>query len=216
MDEGFSDLMSRHALQGDSFYDKSHLGDASKNAALFVGSFIIGIFIMMRIIDTRVQKRVFIPWMQMTVWTHLLVAAMLLTHGLSDTTPAYYPEMVLAICTIAVVVGLARLMWFKFDTSSMFPMFTDVFTHAVVPLIAFLWFLHRRPLGITNTPVAVAMLLGVLGVWISVNVVVRGVRGVWVYGKDASDPYSKSGRVQSFGLLALFCGIFAILALVGR
>lgn len=207
------DLTERHSLQGDSFYSPNILTNKSRNASLLVGAFVMGIFIMFRILDFKLQKRVYVPLMQMTVWCHFLVGLVMLLHGfgVGESMNGRVAELAVVAVSIAAVVGVARALWFQLFTSSVFPMFNDIFTHLFVPVIAVLWFFaNRASMDKGSIPFSVGMMIGVVGLWITLNLVLRSTRGVWVYGKDASDPFTHTGIWQSLALLLFFGGSFAL------
>lgn len=166
-----------------------------------------------------------VTYFQLTVWTHLLCAAVLLLFTVGQNTLLqtpllrdWAPEIVLLMLVLVSTVLVGRAAHTEWSATDAAFASSDVFTHALLPLGFIAWVAWYRPLERGSQRLAAArvhrhwrarslvLLFGILVLWLVVNVRLQHAReGKWVYGDLAGDPSHAVGWMQIAAVGIVVC-----------
>ncbi len=187
-------------------------------AAVALGAFILGAgFVTMRILDLKVYHNKWSVYCHLTTWTTLIVGAFFLGVGFTGWNPQ---TIAAAIGYLAMFVLIMRLLYFEYDFTDWFSAYKEIFAHLLVPIIMIVWLSARQ----VNYSVgenawrwkSVLIFVSLIVAWFILNLILRKIRGKWVYGRDAADPGTTKGRMQAVAglMVAGLCIAFVQLVVV--
>lgn len=199
-------------------YSNCPLDPTNRIAAAALGALIIGAgFVTMRVMDLKVYQLKWAPYLHLTTWTTLFVGAFFVAVGFSNWRPH---TVAAALGYLAMFVLTMRLLYFEYDMSDWFSAYKELFAHFLVPLIMLVWLsakqvnyrVNKNAWRWKSVLVFVAIVVG----WFLLNLLVRKVRGEWVYGRHAADPGTTQGRVQGAAgiIIAALCIAFVQIVVV--
>lgn len=187
-------------------------------AAVALGAIILGAgFVTMRILDFKVYKTKWAPYLHLTTWTTLLVGAFFTAVGFTKWNPNTISA---ALGYLAMFVLVMRLLYFEYDFTDWFSAYKEIFAHFLVPVIMLVWLSARQVnFSVGNNSwrwKSALVFIGLVLGWFLLNLLIRYVRGQWVYGRDAADPGTTKGRLQGLAgiMVAALCVAFVQLVVI--
>lgn len=178
--------------------------------AILLGLFVVFVSIHMVTLKDRTQV-----FLQLTTWTHALVALYLLSMRKMDEQTAAITGIAVLGISLAVMTGRFASIHVRAKSSG--EVIQDIVTHAVVPATILFFVLAGhvprvdRTHKSANLRKACGYALFFLMVWLLTNVVAQYSRdGKWVY-RSAMNPKSEQGRkdLATTAILAVVCVIVA-------
>lgn len=181
--------------------------------AVFVGAVLLAAFVYFRAIETVGSSVWRDSWLQLTVWTHAIVAAYLLIAWRLSSGTSY--ALGLAVLSLALFVCIGRVIFFNNPRLSKFDLAQDVVTHFVVPAIMISWFVGTRPTSLSTLGLSALYLTNLAFLWFTVNVSFLNVRSLWVY-RSVANPSTGSGRMHLFIMSLVLLSIWLVVTFVAR
>lgn len=182
---------------------------------MLVGGILLGflvVFISVHMMTVKDRPRIFL---QLTMWTHALVAIYLLCMRTMDEKRASI--LGIAVLGISIAVMMGRFTSIHAPAKSAWEVVEDLITHVVVPSSIFFFVMagyvprvhgDQRGAGV-RTSVGYALIF--LGFWLFTNLVAQYARnGQWVY-RTFMNPKSEQGRkdLAKTALVSIFCVFLA-------
>ena len=201
----------------------TYLSETTSKIALVLGACLVcTMAIFLRIIEKHKKKPAAESIRQLTIWNMFFSGIAMMSIVLLVQSRSLYAcgsLVVLAMVTISlnvfVMTARAALLPFRNRSKSMWSL--DMVSHYVWPLVTVCMFvavlLSQRGYG--NTPFganimkSAAFFLGILILWLCVNLVIYKYCGTWAYKTNAGHPKSMNERqwVGLFGLILFSFGI---------
>ena len=181
--------------------------------AVFVGAVLLAAFVYFRAVETMGSFVWRDSWLQLTVWTHGIVAAFLLVAWRMPSGTAY--ALGLAVFALSIFVCIGRVIFFNNPRLSKFDLAQDVLTHFVVPAIMVTWFVSTKPPAPPRLGSSAMCLVNVALLWFTFNVTFLNVRGLWVY-RSVGNPATGPGRIHLLVMSLVMFSIWLTVAFVAR